>query len=197
MQWYKKAERLGHDLQDEIEPEDEFAYASAASDAAGPRPSDETVEFENTLRLAAEDEEKLRQSGDDALSYKFTDEQREFLETNGYLVLKNVVPHDICDEMVRECFEGAHKLFGVTRSDHKTWSPLEGGGFIDIWHAPAYYKLRQVPALYSIFAQLLREPKLTGMLVFHLSVREILLFSDNAWEFSLHGSCMYEASGFC
>jgi hypothetical protein len=34
-------------------------------------------------------------------------------------------------------------------------------GFVDIWHNPTYYAMRQDPRLYSIFAQVLNEPHLT------------------------------------
>ncbi len=30
-----------------------------------------------------------------------------------------------------------------------------------MWHLPAYYELRQDPRAYSIFAQILKDPKLT------------------------------------
>lgn len=160
VQWYKKAEKLGHDLQDDIDPEEQFAYSTATSANGGPAPADPSNEKEDHLRLTPEEIERL-QRFDDALSYRFTEEQKDFLETNGYLVIKGVIPHDICDRMLSQCFEKAHKLWGVHRANYKTWNPLEGGGFIDIWHTPAYYEIRQLPALYSIFAQLLREPKLT------------------------------------
>lgn len=32
---------------------------------------------------------------------------------------------------------------------------------MDLWHLPAYYEMRQDPRLYSVFAQILRDPKLT------------------------------------
>jgi hypothetical protein len=35
-------------------------------------------------------------------------------------------------------------------------------GFVDIWHGPVYYELRQNPLIYSIFAQLLKNPYLTA-----------------------------------
>jgi hypothetical protein len=32
---------------------------------------------------------------------------------------------------------------------------------MDLWHLPAYYELRQDPRIYSVFAQILNDPKLT------------------------------------
>jgi len=91
--------------------------------------------------------------------YKFSDGELKFLNDNGYLVIKGLISRDICKDMVNELFEKAEKLDGLSQFDHKTWR--DPSGFFDIWHSKLYYQIRQHPQLYSIFAQLLKEPHLT------------------------------------
>jgi len=98
-----------------------------------------------------------------ALDYKFLEDELDFLDKNGYLVLKGLFDKQTCQNMVTELFERAHTLIGLDRMDNTTWTheKLGNKGFIDIWHNPFYYKLRQNPALYSVFAQLFKKHDLT------------------------------------
>lgn len=97
-----------------------------------------------------------------ALDYKFTEEQLKFLDENGYLVIEKLIPEELCDEVVQEGFSFIKEYYNIEPSNNKNWDALrKNKGFIDLWHSKGYYKIRQLPQLYSIFAQLLREPKLT------------------------------------
>jgi len=63
--------------------------------------------------------------------------------------------------MINEIYEKAHNLAGIDKDNFKTWSLLQEDGFFDIWNTPTYNEIRQNPMLYSIWAQLLKNPKLT------------------------------------
>lgn len=72
----------------------------------------------------------------------------------------------VCDKMVQEMFERAKLVTGMERKDYHTWTThvYRGSGklgFIDLWHVPTYYEIRQDPKIYSIYAQLYRNHDLT------------------------------------
>lgn len=92
--------------------------------------------------------------------YSFSETELKFLDEKGYLVLKQIIPIETCDRMVEEIVERGKLLYHLDQQNYLTWKVVEGDGFLDIWHNPAYYEIRQNPKLYSIFAQLLREPNL-------------------------------------
>lgn len=95
------------------------------------------------------------------LDYKFTEDQLKFLDENGYLVIEKLIPEELCNEIVKEGFSFIKEYYDIDQDNDKNWEKLrQNRGFIDMWHSDAYYKIRQLPQLYSIFAQLLREPKL-------------------------------------
>lgn len=96
-----------------------------------------------------------------ALDFQFSPEDLAFLDKNGYVVVKGLFSEETCEQMKKEVFERAHTLMGVEKDNHTTWDPLGPIGFVDIWHNPTYYAMRQDPRLYSIFAQVLNEPHLT------------------------------------
>lgn len=96
------------------------------------------------------------------LEYKFTGDQLEFLDKNGYLVIEKLIPEELCDELINEGFSFIKEHYNIDPQDSKNVEVLrKNRGFIDLWHSNGYYKIRQLPQLYSIFSQLLRERKLT------------------------------------
>jgi len=95
-----------------------------------------------------------------ALDRPFTPEELAFLDANGYVVLKKLIAPEICQALVGQIFEKAQKIFHLSRENESTWGCLPFHGCVDLWHLPALYTLRQHPAIYSVFCQLLRTHKL-------------------------------------
>jgi len=93
-------------------------------------------------------------------TYPLSDEQMEFLNEHGYLVLKGLVDKDSCEDIIAQSFQRARKTFGLQKTNEDTWKNLNRHGFCDLWHLPGLYELRQSPIFYSIFAQLLGTHKL-------------------------------------
>ena len=75
--------------------------------------------------------------------------------------------------MAAEIYDRANRLCDLNQSNPATWEVsvsfpfyfkqltrmkpvLEDNGFLDIWHGSAYYEIRQIPKVYSLWAQLLR-----------------------------------------
>lgn len=117
------------------------------------------TETEEEYRLTESDVAVLSQYAH-ALDYRLNAEQTTQLEDNGYLVIPGFFNEQLMTKMVEQMFERAHSLVGVKRDDPSTWPGHFVKGF-DLWHLPAYYEIRSDRRLYSIFAQLLRDPKLT------------------------------------
>eukprot|EP01120_Amphizonella_sp_Union-15-10_P006976 TRINITY_DN2308_c0_g1_i1.p1 TRINITY_DN2308_c0_g1~~TRINITY_DN2308_c0_g1_i1.p1 ORF type:complete len:341 (+),score=64.33 TRINITY_DN2308_c0_g1_i1:55-1077(+) len=121
--------------------------------------SKKAPEIEENVNLT-EAELKYFASQRHALDYQFTEEQKKFLEVNGYIVIKKLFSKEICEQFIKEAFARAKAFGGLERDNPDTWK-LEWTGILDVWHNPTYYKIRTDPKLYSIFAQLLRTHKLT------------------------------------
>eukprot|EP01125_Pyxidicula_operculata_P007257 TRINITY_DN2471_c0_g1_i1.p1 TRINITY_DN2471_c0_g1~~TRINITY_DN2471_c0_g1_i1.p1 ORF type:complete len:408 (-),score=96.85 TRINITY_DN2471_c0_g1_i1:19-1242(-) len=163
---YKKAYKLDPEL--EFNAQDTIEVDGVIYDMKG-QPIDKPVLPEDAGVVENEDDPYLSEEQRSSLSrwkhsldYSFTQDQLKFLEENGYLVIKNLFSADVCDQMVHEISSRAEKLDGIKQNDPKTWEEVRMNlGFFDIWHNPTYYKIRQDPKLYSIFAQLLKNPKLT------------------------------------
>lgn len=120
--------------------------------------------MENTpvysVRLSEEEREGLGRF-DRALDYKFTEEELAFLEENGYLVIRNIIPTETIDELAQEALSQIKTYHGVSLHGPSTWNGIPYHGCFDIWHTKTYNQLRQHPMLYSIFAQLLKTGNLT------------------------------------
>jgi ectoine hydroxylase-related dioxygenase (phytanoyl-CoA dioxygenase family) len=93
-----------------------------------------------------------------------TDSDREFFERNGYLKLEGVVPEDACERVVDAIYE----FTGRDPEDRSTWhdppegldEQFSGAGMIELYHHPAMWAIRQAPALYQAYAELLGEERL-------------------------------------
>jgi hypothetical protein len=120
------------------------------------------MEEEERYRLT-DDEVNLLHQYPHALDYQFNEDQIIFLENNGYLLLSGFFEEELVDKLLEQIFNRAHELTGLIRDDMNTWeaSGLFKRNYMDLWHLPAYYEMRQDPRLYSVFAQILRDPKLT------------------------------------
>jgi len=95
-----------------------------------------------------------------ANTYPLTNEQCQFLDDEGYLVIKKLYDVDVCDKLVDEIYDAGKRLFNLDRGDPNTWSVIPSYGMLNLWHLPTMYQMRQSEALYSIFCQLLRTNQL-------------------------------------
>ena len=112
-----------------------------------------------SVRLTAEERERLSRY-DHALDYQFSEEELLFLEENGYLVLRGIIPTETIDTLVKEA-QVLLKERGVSVTNPSSWQYIPYHGCFDIWHTKTYNQLRQHPVLYSIYAQLLKTGNLT------------------------------------
>jgi ectoine hydroxylase-related dioxygenase (phytanoyl-CoA dioxygenase family) len=114
---------------------------------------------EYSIRLSSEERDRLSQF-DHALDYEFSEEELGFLETNGYLVLRGIIPTETINVFVKEALVQIEKT-GVKLSDSSSWASIPYHGCFNVWHTKTYNQLRQNPLLYSVFAQLLKTGNLT------------------------------------
>eukprot|EP00761_Pharyngomonas_kirbyi_P001686 gb/GECH01001690.1/.p1 GENE.gb/GECH01001690.1/~~gb/GECH01001690.1/.p1 ORF type:complete len:385 (+),score=97.13 gb/GECH01001690.1/:1-1155(+) len=113
-------------------------------------------------RLSTEEQHYLSQYPHIMDEFTFSEEQLQSLERDGYLLIKHLIPSDICDQLVKELFSEANNLFGIDRDNEGTWSKIPFHGCVNVWHTSTLNNvIRQHPVLYSIFAQLLKTPELT------------------------------------
>jgi hypothetical protein len=119
-------------------------------------------EEEDRVRLTEQEREELAKH-EHTFDFQLGEEQIKFLEDNGYLVIENFFSQEVVDRCVEQMFLRACMLTGLVKDNHATWTHdvLGVNGFVDLWHLPAYYEMRTDPKLYSLFAQVLRDPKLT------------------------------------
>lgn len=95
-----------------------------------------------------------------------TAEMRDFFHTNGYILVKGVVPKSNCDKLIDTMWE----FTGQRPDDPESWyRPAAGmdtfwkhqtSGMLPLFHHQAMWDNRQHPRLYRAFAELLEEEKL-------------------------------------
>lgn len=70
----------------------------------------------------------------------------------GYLVVENVVPPDLCAQVRAVISE----FTGVVEEDRSTWcrQGTQGHGIVPVHHAQALWDVRQLPAMHAAFAAL-------------------------------------------
>lgn len=95
-----------------------------------------------------------------------TDDDREFFERNGYVVVENAVPGENCDAVIDAIWE----FLGKDPDDPDSWyEPPEGmdtyfdsqsGGMIEMYHSQAQWDNYQHPRVYQAVAEILQEERL-------------------------------------
>ena len=80
-----------------------------------------------------------------------TDRDRRHYDTEGYMVIRNVIPQRMARNAVREIAE----FIGADLSDSATWyrSAPQLDGVVPLHHAPSQWEIRQHPSLYRVFAE--------------------------------------------
>ncbi|MFC5532599.1 phytanoyl-CoA dioxygenase family protein [Cohnella yongneupensis] len=90
----------------------------------------------------------------------------EFFNNNGYVLVKNAVPRELCEKTVRRIFE----FVGKSPDDREGWyTPAEGAddyfedqerGMLPFFHDQTLWDNRMYPKVYEVFKELLGEEKL-------------------------------------
>ncbi|RKN70150.1 phytanoyl-CoA dioxygenase family protein [Paenibacillus ginsengarvi] len=93
-------------------------------------------------------------------------DKREFFHTNGYVLVKGVVPKSDCDKLIDTIWE----FTGYSPEDPETWYRPAAGtdalwksqkeGMLPLFHHQTMWDNRQHPDVYRAFAELLEEEKL-------------------------------------
>jgi hypothetical protein len=91
---------------------------------------------------------------------------KEFFKENGYVVVKNAVPKEMCDRTIRRMFE----FMGKNPNDREGWYtpatgmdsyyPHQDSGMLPLYQDQTLWDNRMYPTIYGAFAELLGEDKL-------------------------------------
>jgi Phytanoyl-CoA dioxygenase (PhyH) len=86
------------------------------------------------------------------------DHDRQQFHTDGYMVIRNVVPESIAGNAVREIAA----FIGADIADPATWyrGASRPDGIIPLHHAQSLWDIRQHPDLYQVFAEFFGTPRL-------------------------------------
>jgi hypothetical protein len=87
-----------------------------------------------------------------------TEADRAFFKQNGYLAVKGVVPKEMCERVIGALWE----FLGMNPNDPEDWyrPPLSPGGMVEMYHHQSMWDVRQHPAVYQAFAELIGEERL-------------------------------------
>ncbi len=86
------------------------------------------------------------------------DKDRHQFHTNGYMVIRNVLPENITGNAVREIAG----FVGAELSDSSTWygGAPQLDGIVPMHHAQSLWDIRQSPNLYQVFTEFFDNPRL-------------------------------------
>ncbi|HVW96148.1 MAG TPA: phytanoyl-CoA dioxygenase family protein [Mucilaginibacter sp.] len=138
-----------------LEPTGKYLFQHAPSfdefeqwiiDTAG-WPSDEKV---NRFNNAIKNKDKF---GSETISRVLDDEQLDFWDKNGYLIIKNAVPKEDCDDTI----DAICNFIGIDKNDSSTWynnHPARQGIMVQLFQHPAIEKNRNSETIRKVFEQL-------------------------------------------
>jgi hypothetical protein len=91
---------------------------------------------------------------------------REFFRENGYVVVKNAVPKEMCDRLIQRIYD----FMGKSEADSEGWYtpaagmddyfPDQGGGFLPLYQDQTLWDIRMLPKIYDVFAEIIGDEKL-------------------------------------
>ncbi|SPF41939.1 putative Protein involved in biosynthesis of mitomycin antibiotics/polyketide fumonisin [Candidatus Sulfopaludibacter sp. SbA4] len=86
------------------------------------------------------------------------DQDHRQFQSEGYMVIRNVVPASITDNAVREIAA----FVGADLADSTTWyrGAPQLDGIVPLHHAQSLWDIRQSPNLYQVFAEFFETPRL-------------------------------------
>eukprot|EP01114_Cavostelium_apophysatum_P023413 TRINITY_DN8812_c0_g1_i1.p1 TRINITY_DN8812_c0_g1~~TRINITY_DN8812_c0_g1_i1.p1 ORF type:complete len:228 (-),score=17.51 TRINITY_DN8812_c0_g1_i1:148-765(-) len=87
-----------------------------------------------------------------------TQEDLDFFEENGYVILHDAVPKQNLSDAV----DAIWQHLGIDRRNPKDWyrSPATQIGFVELYHHPSFWANRTHPRIHKAFAQLWKTEKL-------------------------------------
>ncbi len=87
-----------------------------------------------------------------------SEEDRDFLETQGYVVVPNAVPVQLCENVIKTMFA----FLGMDRDSPDDWyrEPMPRGGMIELYQHQSLWDVRQHPKLHKIFSEIYGTEKL-------------------------------------
>lgn len=88
-----------------------------------------------------------------------TREDREFYDRHGYVRIRDVIPHELCDAVVAAIFE----FLGFDPNNPRDWyrAPLKPSQtVIELYHHQSMWDVRQHPRMHATFAELWGTEKL-------------------------------------
>jgi hypothetical protein len=85
-------------------------------------------------------------------------EDMKFFDDNGYLIIRNAVPDDMCDAVVQSIY----KFGNMSPTNPPDWyrPPIAFNGFVEMYHQQAMWNTRQHPRIYKAFSELWNTGKL-------------------------------------
>jgi hypothetical protein len=83
---------------------------------------------------------------------------RAFFDENGYIKVEGLVPEAKCAAVVDAIFD----FLGMDPNDPSDWyrEPHRTSGFVELYHHPAMWEVRQHPGVYEVFSELWDRPDL-------------------------------------
>jgi len=93
-----------------------------------------------------------------AIDRILSEKDLQFFDQNGYIVVKNLIPGEMCDEVVKSMW----KFLGMTPNKPNDWyrPPATPFGMIELYHDQAMWNTRQHPKVYKTFTELWNTGKL-------------------------------------
>ncbi len=87
-----------------------------------------------------------------------SEEERAFFETQGYVVVPNAVPQQLCENVIETIFA----FLGMDRNNPDDWyrDPIPRGGMIELYQSQSLWNVRQHPKLHKIFSEIYGTEKL-------------------------------------
>ncbi|MGF1767810.1 phytanoyl-CoA dioxygenase family protein [Enterovibrio makurazakiensis] len=88
-----------------------------------------------------------------------SNEKKEFLEKNGYVIIEDAAPTNLCNSSVDAICE----FLDISRIEPSSWykeRPLNSIGLVPLHQHPAFWDIRQHPKIYNTFRHLLGEDEL-------------------------------------
>lgn len=88
----------------------------------------------------------------------FSADDLKFFDERGYVIARNIVPHENCEAVVQAIFE----FLEMNPDDPNDWyrAPHSSGGMVEMYQHQALWDNRQYPRVHEAFAQLVGTPKL-------------------------------------
>ena len=83
-------------------------------------------------------------------------EQMEFFEDKGYVIIPNVIDQETREQLISEMYKFAN-INPKAPNWQSVSTTLNKNGFLEMYHHPLQWKIRQDPLIYNIFADIFQQ----------------------------------------